>query len=279
MLVLREIVAVARLDFADIRRSRWLFFNALVYALISCVFVFVGMRESTILGFTGMGRVLLSFSHALLLLLPLLALTATAQVVNRAREDGTLELLFSHPVRRSAFYIGVTLVRYLVLALPLLLLMSVMALAGGLLFGQTIPWSYLARALTISASLLFAFTGIGLTISTLVRSQARATIWMLGAWALGVILLDFGLIGLMLEWRLNPRTVFLLASLNPVQAARMALLSSASSELSVLGPVGFYLTNRVGSGALFALGSIWPAVVGALSWGFAFRSFRRADLV
>lgn len=279
MLIVREIAAVARLDLAEVLRSRWLLFCAVVYALLSAVFVLVGLRESTLLGFTGMGRVLLSFSHALLLLLPLLALTATAQVVNRAREDGTLELLFSHPVRRSAFYIAVTLVRYAVLVVPLLLLMGLMALAGRFGFGQEIPWGFLGRAAVISSALLLAFTGLGMAVSTLVRSQARATIWMLGLWAAGVALLDFALVGLMLQWRLNPHTVFLLAALNPVQSARMALLAGATPELSVLGPVGFYLTNRVGAGALFAVGTLWPAVLGAACWALAFRSFRRADIV
>ncbi len=49
--------------------------------------------------------------HALVLLLPLLALTATGQVVNRARDDGTLELLFSQPIRREAFYFAAVTAR------------------------------------------------------------------------------------------------------------------------------------------------------------------------
>ena len=39
---------------------------------VAAVFVFVGMRESTLLGFTGMGRVLVGLSHAMLMVLPLL---------------------------------------------------------------------------------------------------------------------------------------------------------------------------------------------------------------
>ena len=75
--------------------------------------------ESSILGFTGMSRALTSFYHALLLVLPLLALTGTGQVVIQARESGALELLFSHPFSRAGYYLAVSLVRYLVLLLPL----------------------------------------------------------------------------------------------------------------------------------------------------------------
>lgn len=275
----RELWAVARLDLADVRRSRWLVLCVFVYALLGVGFVLIGMRESSVLGFSGMGRTLLSMIHALLLLLPLLALTATGQVINRARDDGTLELVFSHPVRRGVYFAAVTITRYLVLVVPLVLVLLVMALAGQLSFGEGIQWAFLFQSIAICASLLAAFVGLGLMVSTFVRSQARAIIWLLVLWAAGAALLDFGLIGLMLQWRLNAQTVFLIAALNPVQAARMALLSGASSELSALGPVGFYLSNKVGAGALLALGLVWPTVVGAIAWLVALRSFRRADIV
>jgi hypothetical protein len=43
--------------------------------------------------------------------------------------------------------------------------------------------------------------------------------------------------------------------------------------------VGFYLANQVGATALFELGVVWPAAVGAAAWALAWRSFRRGDLV
>lgn len=277
--LVRELWAVARLDLADVRRSRWLLLCIAVYLLLACGFVLVGMRESSVMGFSGMGRALLSMVHALLLLLPLLALTATGQVINRARDDGTLELVFSHPVRRGVYFTAVTITRSAVLIAPLVVTMLGMALLGRVAFGEAVQWTFLTQSLAVSASLLWAFVGLGLLVSTLVRSQARAIIWLLVLWALAVALLDFGLVALMLQWRVNAQTVFLVAALNPVQAARMALLSGASAELSALGPVGFYLANRVGAGALLALGLVWPAVVGAVSWLVALRSFRRADIV
>jgi len=276
---LREFLAAARLDLAEVRRSRWLLFSAAIYAVVAGVFVLVGMRESSLLGFTGMGRVLLAFVHALLLLLPLLALMATGQVINRAREDGTIELLFSHPMRRVTFFAAVSITRYLVLVLPLVALMLGMGLLGRLAFGDAIPWIFLLRALAICCALIAAFAGLGIAISTFVRSQAKALIWMLLAWAGGVALLDFALVGLMLQWQLNPRSVFLLAGLNPVQAARMALLSEAQPDLSALGPVGFYLSNRIGAGALRALGIAWPAAFGVGAWLLSLFRFRSGDLV
>lgn len=275
----KEVWAVSRMELAEVLRSRWMVVCALTYAVLGAGFVFVGMRESMVVGFSGMGRALLSMVHALLLLLPLLALTATGQVINRAREDGTLELLFSHPIRRSSYFLAVSLTRYAVLVLPLTLLMVVMALIGRFGFGQDMNWAFVAQSMAICAALVAAFVGVGIAVSSIVRSQARAVSWVLVIWAFAVVLVDFGLIGMMLQWRLNPHTVFLLASLNPVQAARMALLSGASPDLTVLGPVGFYLANRIGGGGLYLLGVSWPWAVGVLAWIAASLHFRKADLV
>jgi ABC-2 type transport system permease protein len=276
---LRELLAVARLDLADVRRSRWLLLCVVVYLVLGVGFVLIGMRESSVMGFSGMGRTLLSMVHALLLLLPLLALTATGQVINRARDDGTLELVFSHPVRRSVYFTAVTATRYAVLVGPLVIILVAMGFVGEIAFDDPVQWAFLAQSIAICAALLAAFVGLGLCVSTLVRSQARAIIWLLVLWALGVALLDFGVIALMLQWRVNAQTTFLVAALNPVQAARMALLSGASAELSALGPVGFYLANKIGAGALLALGIAWPLTVGAAAWALALRHFRRADIV
>lgn len=276
---LRAMLAVSRLESAEVLRSRWLLLCLVVYAVIGAGLVLVGMRESNIFGFTGAGRVLVSFVHALLLILPLLALTATGLVINRARDDGTLELLFSHPIPRGPYFAAVTATHYLALLAPLVLLLVGIGVFGRITYGQDIPWEFLGRAFAVSASLLWAFTGLGLMISTLVRNQTRAMVMLLLLWMAGVALLDFALVGVLLQWELNPRAVFVLASLNPVQAARMALLSAAEPELTVLGPVGFYLANRIGAGGLFALGVLWPLTLGTVAWLVARWRFKSGDVV
>jgi hypothetical protein len=84
---------------------------------------------------------------------------------------------------------------------------------------------------------------------------------------------------LMLQWELPPSAVFSLAALNPVQCARLALLSSAEPELSTFGPVGFFLANRVGATGLLAIGIGWPLLLGLTAWVWALGAFKRRDLV
>ena len=71
-----------------------------------------------------------------------MALIATGQVVNKARDDGTLELLFSQPISRGAFFSAISSVRFLVLLVPLALLMAGVGVFGRLVFGQDIAWSF-----------------------------------------------------------------------------------------------------------------------------------------
>lgn len=274
-----RMAALARLDLAEVLRSRWLAFSVSLYAVLAGIFVLVGLRESTVLGFTGTGRVLLSVSHVLVLLLPLLALVATGQLVNRAREDGTLELLFSHPFARHEYFLALTAVRFAVIFLPFAALMLLAALLGRLLLASPVPWLLLLRSLAVCGALIWAFTGVGLAISVAVRQPARAVLVLLGVWVLGAALLDFGLIGLMLRFRLHAPTVIALAALNPVEAARLALLSSAEPTLSILGPVGFFLAHRLGPVWVTAMGVASPALLGTLAWLYALRRFVRGDLV
>jgi len=279
MSAVRQLRAVARLDLAEVLRSRWIWFCVATYAVLGGVLLTVGVRESSILGFTGTSRVMLSFSHALVLLLPLLALMALAPAVQRSREDGSLELLFAQPLAPGVWFAAVSAVRYLALVLPLAVVMIGIGLWGRVFHSDPMPWTYLGRCLAVSATLLLAFSGIGAAISVFVRNPARVITYVVVVWALGVALLDFGLIGLMLRWHLDPHAVFTLAIVNPVETSRLALLSDLQPDLSTFGPVGFYMANRIGGGALFAIGLAWPAVVGIGAWGIAYLGFRRSDRI
>lgn len=275
---LTEVQASLRLDLAEVLRSRWMVFCGVVYAALAAILVLVGLRESTLLGFTGTGRVLMAFSQALTLVLPLLALTATGQVVGRARDEGTLELLLAQPIRRSAWITGVTITRFGVLFVPLAVLMAILGVIAEV-SGQSVPWPFVWRVLGVSAALIWTFVGIGMALSVYVRNQARAIAYVVLVWALAVALLDFGLVALMLRWRIDAEAVFTLAALNPVQDARLALLSGLDADLGTLGPVGVYLSTRLGQEVLFALGLLWPVALGTIAWLAALIGFRKNDVI
>ena len=73
--------------------------------------------------------------------------------------------------------------------------------------------------------------------------------------------------------------MFLLTALNPVEAARLALLTGIDPDLSVLGPVGFWIANALGPRATLAVGVAWPFAVGSAAIGLALGRLNRSDLV
>ncbi len=271
--------AVARLELAEVLRSRWLIFTVVVYGLLAGTFILVGLRESQVLAFTGTGRVLLSFAHALVLLLPLLALSGTGQVINGARHSGALELILAQPISRWDYFLAVGVVRLAMLLLPLVAITLLVALFANIAQGQVIPWGFLGRTLACSATLILAFVGVGLLVTTLAQSQAKAAIAVLIIWLASVALLDFALAGAMLQWRMPPQLVFALAGANPVEASRLALLGAAEPDLGVLGPVGYYLATSLGATWLFVFGVVWPALVGIVAGALAGVVFSRSDVI
>lgn len=267
-----------RLELADALRSRWLMFTAAIYSLVFGAFVWLGLRESSVLGFTGLSRVVLNLANAIVIVLPLVSLVATSQAMVRGRSNGYFELFLSQPCRRVDWFWAALFARLLIIAGPLLLLL-LGSLAVGLLRGEAGLLPLIARSGAVSLGLSWAFVGLGLWVSACAHSSDRAIVGALLSWTWVSALHDFALIGLLLKVKLAPQVVFALAALNPVEAARLALFSGIDPELSILGPVGFWIANALGPSRTLAWGVAWPAVIGALCTFMAARKLNRTDLV
>jgi ABC-2 type transport system permease protein len=268
-----------RLELADALRSRWLLFTCGVYALVFGAFVWFGLRESSVLGFTGLSRVVLSVANAVVIVVPLVALVATSQGIVRARQTGLFELLLVQPCRRGEWFAGLVASRLIVLGGPLVLMMAIAGLAGAVMGEGAELAMMLARSLLVSLALVVCFVGIGLLLSAWARSAERATVLALGTWLIAAAMHDFALIGMLLRLRVEPAVVFGLAAANPVEAARVAVLTGVDPELSVLGPVGFWIANTLGSDMSLAVGTGWPLLLGVASLWLAARRLNRMDLV
>ena len=270
--------AFMRLLLADAIRSRWLAFTACTYVGVFGAFIWLGLRESSVLGFTGISRVVLNLANAVALVLPLVSVVATSQTIVRARSGGFFELFLAQPCRRSDWFLAMLGSRLLVIAGPLWLLLAA-ALVAGVLRGESTLAPLVVQSALVSFALSFAFIGIGLLLSALARSAERATVYALLAWLTASALHDFALIGVLLRVHMPAQVVFALAALNPVEAARLALLGSLDPNLAVLGPVGFWLSNQLGPNLILVIGIGWPLVLGALCLAACLRQLNRMDLV
>ena len=268
--------AFFRLEIADAARSRWVAFTASVYVVVFGAFVWLGLRESSVLGFTGLSRVVLNVSNAVVIVIPLVSLVATMHVVVRARTSGFFELLLAQPCRRVDWFRAVVASRVVVIVGPLVLLLGLALVAAG--GRESTLGPLVLRTVLVTLALVWSFVGVGLWLSSVARTSERATVYALLAWLAASALHDFALIGLLLNMRVAPAVVFGLAAANPVEAARLAILSGIDPDLSVLGPVGFWLANTLGPHWTLAIGVGWPLALGTFCVWAASRRLRRSDL-
>ena len=269
---------LARLELGVVLRARWLAVTTALAALGVVFFLALATRESTILQFTGFGRVVQGVGTAALLVLPLLAVLVTAQSVTAARSHGALEWILSHPVSRATCFRALLLPRLLAVLTPVLVAVVVLAAAGAIAREPIAPM-LLLRFVALLTGQAICFTALGFLVSIHASSSEQALLRALLVWFVGVALLDFALIGLLVRFQIPPGVIFWMSALNPVQAGRLGLLGGDDPQLGVLGPVGTYIATTLGpDGTLFyALG--WPLVVAVLAVLAGWRRFSRGDLL
>lgn len=271
--------AFARLEMMEALRSKWLLLASGLYLGLLVTFVWLGLRESSVLGFTGLSRVLLNLANAVIVVFPLMVLVGTHSAIVKAKTSGFCELLLAQPVRRSTWFWGLLLSRIMVLIAPLVVIMAGCSIAA--LFAEDEPElaSIAIRSLAITTSLVFSFLGLGLYISSRAKTLERAIVTALLAWVVTAAVHDVFLITVLLRTPLPPQIIFFASVLNPSEAARVGLLTSVDPELSVLGPVGFWLANALGPTAALFIAVGWPLAIGAFSSWRAARNLETADLV
>jgi ABC-2 type transport system permease protein len=275
----RAVLAFARLELMDALRSKWLAFASALYLGLLATFVWLGLRESSVLGFTGLSRVLLNLANAVIVVFPLVVLIGTHTAIVKAKTQGFCELMLAQPVRRSTWFWGLFVSRVVVLVAPLVVILLGCAVAAAFVEPEPGLAAVAAKSLGITTALVFAFLGIGLYISARSRTLERAIVLALIAWVVTAALHDVFLISVLLRTPLPPQAVFFASVLNPSEAARVGLLTSVDPELSALGPVGFWLANTLGPAAALGVAIGWPAVLGVLGCWRAARNLESADLV
>lgn len=271
-------IPLLRLESASVLRTRLVWASGALTASLVVLFVAFATRESAILAFTGFGRVVTGVGLAGLLVVPGLALFSTVQVVTNARQSGLLEWYLSHPIGRDGCFGALLLPRLVAVAGPVLLAIAGLEVAA-IAFGAPIPLALLGRLAVVLVGQCACFWAAGAWLSVTAPSAEVALVRGILLLLACTVLLDFGLVGAMLRWRLEPHVVLALSALNPIQAGRLGVLGASDPELGVLGPVGTWVTTTLGPTVTTAYALGWPWVLAAVgAWG-ARRAFLRRDVL
>ena len=236
--------AFALRELRDALRSRWFLLYTLAFAALGLGVSYVSAAASGG-GLSGFGRTSAGLVNLVLLVVPLMGLTAGAGSIASDRERGMLPYLLAQPVTRTELLLGKFVGLALTLVASICLGFGAVAAALAWSGSATRPAALLELA-GLSVALALAMLSVGLLISTLAHRTGVATGTAVFLWLGLVFVSDLGLMAGALTFKLSIEHLFGLALLNPLQVFKMWSLQSVDASLDVLGPAGLYAQETYG---------------------------------
>ncbi|MCC6320556.1 MAG: ABC transporter permease [Phycisphaerales bacterium] len=244
--VLSNVLTIGKRELRDAVRSRWFLLYTIAFAALGLAVSFVSAAGSGGTGLSGYGRTTAGLVNLVLLVVPLMALTAGAATIASDRERGMLSYILAQPVRRNEVLIG----KYLGLLGALLACIFlglgfctlVLAWKGQRTSAESMLWLG-GLSLGLAAGML----SVGVLVSTLVRRASVAVGTAIFIWLSLVFVTDLGLMAGAVALRLPIRDLFALSLINPLQVFKMWTLHAVDANLDVLGPAGLYAAEEFGA--------------------------------
>lgn len=265
-------------DFQETLRARWYQFYVAGFSTLIALFFFFGLAESNVLGYTGLGRILLTFIQISLVVMPLFVLVTTARTLVGDRESGVWEYVLTWPMGLRSYYWGKAAGRLLAIVVPMVSALLVAGLVEAAR-GREVPWAVVGYYAALLTSLVVCFLGIALLISVVANTQEFALGLALGIWFLAEALVDALLLGILLRQQLQPEALLGAAMLNPLQAFRMAAIALFDPGLTALGPISYTILDMLGRPGLFAWAIAWPLLLGLACAWLGVRIFTKNDVL
>jgi Cu-processing system permease protein len=244
-----EIVIVARKEFRDGLRNRWVLAITVVFALFALGLAYFGAAASGQVGFTSLDTTIVSLASLAIFVIPLIALLLAYDTVVGEEEQGTLLLLLSYPLSRIQLLGGKFVGHASVLAVSTILGFGVAAATIAVLTGDIASmhlWKAFGFFILSAVMLGWVFIALAYLISVVVSEKSRAAGLALLVWFLFVLVFDLALLGMLVASQggigaeffpylllFNPTDVFRLANLAGFEAAQAysGLVSVASAQL------------------------------------------------
>ncbi|WP_280552918.1 ABC transporter permease [Halomonas sp. 25-S5] len=271
---MNAVLSVARKEFRDGLRNRWVLAIALVLAILAVGIAYFGAAASGELGFTSLATTVVSLSTLAVFLIPLIALLLAYDAIVGEQEAGTLLLLLTYPLSRSQLLLGKFFGHGLILAVATALGFGIagIAIALGAPGVDLLALAGSIGLLIVSSVLLgWVFIAFAYLISVWVTEKAQAAGLALIVWFLFVLVFDLALLALLVSVERGGDWLPWLLLLNPTECFRLINLAGFEAARSYTG-----LTS-IAEGGTFR-----PAVVTAIlvAWilvplGLALLRFRR----
>jgi len=275
---LKNLLLIAYLDLKESIRANWFIVYSLVFGGLIALFFIAGITESQVMGFSGLSRLLLMYIQVTIVILPIFILITTVRSISGDRDSHILEYMLSFPISLKQYYWGKVFGRFITVFLPVFMAM-VFAIVYGIFKGADVPCSIFFLYTGLLFAMSSAFLGIAFFISSIVKSSEMALGISFFIWIFLLAFIDIALISLMMQQRINTELIIGIAMINPMEIFRVAAISLFDPELTVMGPVAFYILDMMSQKVFVFISIMYPLVLGVLFAFLGFKIFSKKDLV
>ena len=275
---MKNLLLIAYLDLKESIRANWFIVYSLVFGGLIALFFIAGITESQVMGFSGLSRLLLMYIQVTIIILPIFILITTVRSISGDRDSHILEYMLSFPISLKQYYWGKVFGRFITVFLPVFMAM-VFAILYGVFKGAEVPWSIFFLYTGLLFAMSSAFLGIAFFISSIVKSSEMALGISFFIWIFLLAFIDIALISLMMQQRMNAELIIGIAMINPMEIFRVAAISLFDPELTVMGPVAFYILDMMSQKVFVFISIVYPLLLGILFAFLGFKIFEKKDLV
>ena len=275
---MKNLLLIAYLDLKESIRAKWFLVYSLVFGGMIALFFIAGVTQSQVMGFSGLSRLLLMYIQVTIVILPIFILITTVRSISGDRDNHILEYMLSFPISLKQYYWGKILGRFITVFLPVFFAMF-LAIIYGSIIGASVPWEIFFLYSGLLFALSSAFLGIAFFISSFVKSSEVALGISFFVWIFLLAFIDIALISLMMQNRYEESMIIAIALANPMEIFRVAAISLFDPELTVMGPVAFYILDTFNQWAFVLFSILYPVLLGLVFAVFGYRIFSKKDLV
>ena len=265
---MNPILTVARKEFTDGLRNRWIVAISSIFALLAIGLAFFGSAASGTVGFISLSSTMVSLSSLAVFVIPLIALMLCYDAFVGEQEAGTLLLLLTYPLSKSQLLLGKFVGHGAIMAAATIAGFGSAALAL-VLFTDQVPAaeiiSQFAGFILYAIMLSWSFIGFAFMISALVDEKSKAAGLALITWFLLVLVFDLGLLTALVagDGLINQELLPYLLWLNPTDLFRLINLNGLTPNdyagvLSIAAGADFNLATLI---AVMALWIIAPLAI------------------
>ena len=275
---MKNLMLIAYLDLKESIRAKWFVVYSVIFGGMIAIFFITGVTQSQVMGFSGLSRLLLMYIQITIVILPIFILMTTVRSISGDRDNHILEYMLSFPISLKQYYWGKIVGRFVTVFLPVFFAMFFAIIYGATIKAE-IPWGIFFLYSGLLFALSSAFLGIAFFISSFVKSSEVALGISFFVWILLLAFIDIALISLMMQNRFEESMIIGIALANPMEIFRVAAISLFDPELTVMGPVAFYILDTFKQSTFIIFSILYPIILGIIFAILGYRIFSKKDLV